>query len=97
MDFWVVMKVYGIISVALAGTSYFTLYRPSIELTEEILDENLPSHRGWVGVSLWLTFAMILSPLTLYVLLSNDNEDFIEDFAVRLSEHLMDEDEEEEE
>ena len=39
MDFWIGLKVYTLIAVALAGTSYMTLFRPSIELLEEIVEE----------------------------------------------------------
>ena len=89
------LQVYLIVAAALAGTSYFTIYRPAIELTEEILDEDLKFYRGWFGTSLWLVITAIFAPATLIVLLRNNNESFIEQFAVALANTMMDEDEDE--
>jgi len=89
MDVWTVAQWYGIISLALAGTSYLTLYIPGIELAEEILDERLPLQRGWIGTSLWFILSTLISPWTAIVLLSNNNEDFIEKFAVALADNII--------
>ena len=93
MEFWAMVQLYTIVAAALAGTSYFTLYRPAIILTEEIIDEDLPGHKGWLGGSLWLIFATIFAPLTLFILLKNNNKDFITAFAVKLSEDFIEREE----
>jgi hypothetical protein len=94
MEIWAWVQVYGIVASALAGTSYFTLYRPGVELAEEILDEDLNLHRGWLGTTMWLLISASLAPYTLFTLLKNDNAEFIEGFAVALADRIMkDEDE----
>ena len=79
------LQIYGVVSTALAGTSYFTLYKPAIGLAEEILDEDLPLHKGWLGATLWLIFSGIFSPITAFVLLKNNNDDFIEKYALSIA------------
>lgn len=93
MDVWLYLQAYLIISTDLAGTSYFTLFRPAVELAEEIIEERLTMHRGWRGLVLWLIITSILSPVAAYALLKNNNSEFIENYAVIISEgYIEDED-----
>ena len=96
MDSWTIFQLYGLVSVALGATSYFTLYRPAVELVEQILDEELPIYRGWFGTSLWLIIATLGSPVSALVLLSNNNDRFITDFALKLADRVIDTDEDDE-
>lgn len=89
MDFVTSAQLYGVVATAIAGTSYFTLYRPSIALTEEIVGEELPLHSGWVGITIWFLLSGIVAPWTALLLLKNDNEEFIESFAVSLADRLI--------
>lgn len=91
MDFWTAAKIYAIVSLALAGTSYYTLYKPSIELAEEIVGRDLPFHSGWLGTILWFLMSGLMSPWTIFVLLSNDNNKFIESFALKITEIVEEE------
>jgi len=92
MDYLIMLQIYGVISVALAGTSYITLYRPAIKLLEEIVEGDTP-YGGWLGFTIWNLAAIIAAPWTTYILLQNNNEEFIERFAVVLAERIMKEDE----
>jgi len=93
MNFWTGLQIYIVASAALAGTSYINLYRPAIRLLEEIMGEEVTRYSGWLGITIWLMMAFILSPLTLLLLLSNDNDEFIEKFAVSIASNLIEEDE----
>ena len=93
MGFWTILQYYLVVSVALAATSYFTIYRPAIALTEEILDQELNMHRGWLGTFIWMALATFFSPIALFVLLKNNNTEFIDRFAVKLADDLSEEDE----
>jgi len=84
---------YGVISLSLAWTSYITIFRPSIELLKEIIEEEKTVYSGFVGFILWTIFAAILAPFTAYVLLKNRNEEFIQEFAVSLADRHMEDDE----
>ena len=90
MDFLI---TYAVIAGAIAGTSYFTLYRSAIELTEEILDEDLPKYKGWMGIIFWLSISFIFAPLTAFMLLKNDNRDFIDKLALVLANRIIEEEE----
>jgi len=95
MDSWTIFQLYGLVSVAIGTTSYITIYRPAIELVEEILGEELPVYRGWFGISLWLFISVAASPVTALVLLSGNNEKFINDFALRLADRVIEREDEE--
>ena len=82
------VEIYGLVSLAIAGTSYFTLYRPSIELTEEIVDQDLKRYKGWIGTTVWVSLVTILSPLMIIILLKNNNNSFIEKFALKLADRV---------
>jgi hypothetical protein len=88
MNFVEAAQIYGIVSLALAGTSYVTLYRPAIYLTEEIVEENLAHYRGWLGTLAWFSIATPLSPLVAIILLKNNNNSFIEKFAIKLADRV---------
>jgi len=89
MDVWSGVQIYLVISAALAGTSYINLYRPAIQLLEEILDDKAPIYSNWVGMSMWLIMSFIVAPFTAVLLLSNDNEEFIEKLAVSLADKVI--------
>jgi hypothetical protein len=93
MDYLIVLQIYGVVSAALAGTSYITLYKPAIQLLEEIVESDTP-YGGWLGFIIWNLAAIIAAPWTAYVLLQNNNEEFIERFAVVLAERIIAEEEE---
>lgn len=93
MDFWVGLQIYGIIAGALAGTSYINLFRPTMKLLKEILEDEIPPHDSWFGHLIWLIVSFILAPVTAFILLSNNNDLFIEKLAIALSEGLIEEDE----
>lgn len=93
MDFWSVLQVYVVIAIALAGTSYWNLYRPAIELLEEIVDKDVRRYSGWFGTIMWLTISFTVAPVTAILLLSNDNNEFIENLAVSLANGITEEDE----
>ena len=84
------IQAYGVVSIAVSGTSYFTLYRPAIDLAEEIIDKDLPSHRGVLGTGIWLVLAALMCPFTVWLLIRNDNLDFIERYALVISERYID-------
>lgn len=85
MDLWTVLGLYGVIALSIAWTGYFRLYRPSIELLEEILEQKTV-YSGATGFMIWTTFATILAPGLAMLLLANDNDKFIRGFAVNLAE-----------
>jgi len=95
MDFWMGLQIYLIVAVALAGTSYITIYRPSMELLEEILEQKVPRFSGWLGTTLWLLIAFVAAPWTAIVLISNDNNEFIENLAVKLATDIIEEEDKE--
>jgi hypothetical protein len=85
MDFWTIIQTYLLISTGLAITSYITLYRPAIAFLEEIVEQKT-RYSGPFGAALWTIIAFVFSPYILFILLSNNNRDFIELFAVTLAE-----------
>jgi len=89
MDFWAWLQVYLIISIALAGTSYINLYRPAINLLEEILDEKNTFYSSIWGMLLWLILSFIAAPATLVLLTVNNNDSFIERFAVSIADRVI--------
>lgn len=95
MSFWMGIQLYVIISLALAGTSYLTIYRPSIELYEEIIEEQNTVYSGWIGFTTWILAAVVIAPYTAYILLQNDNQDFIEELAISLADISEEEEDEE--
>jgi len=97
MDFWGVLQIYLIVAAALAGTSYLNLYRPAIQLLEEIMERKVPRYNGVTGTIIWLLIAFIVAPITAILLLNNNNIIFIERLAVSLANGLIEEEEEEEE
>jgi K+ transporter len=72
------------IALALAGTSYLMVFRPSIELFEEIIDKENTVFSGLTGFLIWTIIATLIAPYVVFVLLQNNNKDFIENFAIGL-------------
>ena len=68
------------------------LYQPSIELLEEILDEKTV-YSGLTGFIIWNSIAVILAPGIMFLLLKNDNEKWIQEFALKLADKRLDDDE----
>lgn len=81
-------------SASLALTSYFVLYRPAIKLLEEILQERSENYRGIRGFILWQLVATVFSPYVLLLLVKNDNDTIIQQAAVTLADHILEEEEE---
>lgn len=93
MDFLIYVKLYGIIAVSIAWTSYLTIFRPSISLLEEILEEENRVYKGITGFIIWTLLATIGAPFMAIILLTNNNENSIEKFAVTLANRTMKHDE----
>ena len=93
MDLWSVLQVYIVVAAALAGTSYWNLYRPAIQLLEEIVDQDVPRYSGWMGTIMWFLISFTVAPITAVLLLSNDNEEFIEKLAVSLADGIEEDEE----
>ena len=87
------IQIYILIAVAIAGTSYFTLYKPSIELLEEIV-ERKTTYSGFILGVTWCLGAVIAAPLIATFLLKNDNEKFVEQFAVTLANRIIEDEDE---
>ena len=94
MDFSTGLGLYSVIAMSLAVTSYVTLFRPSIELLEEIIEDK-SSYGGMFGFVLWIVGAAIAAPMTAFILLKNDNDSFIEQLAVSLANKILDKEEDE--
>lgn len=90
MDFLTGLQLYGIVAAGLAGTSYITLFRPSIELLEEIIEDKSP-YSGVFGFCVWNLLSFLAAPVVVFILLQNDNENFIEHLAVALANKIIDE------
>lgn len=93
MDFLTGLVIYLVVAVSLSLTSYLTIFRPSIDLLEEILEQKTV-YSGVLGFLIWNICATVVSPWTLLILLSNRNTETSEKFAVSLAEALIDEEEE---
>lgn len=91
MDFWTVLQIYLVVSVALAGTSYWNIYKPATKLLGEILEIENPLGPGY-GM-LFSVIAFVMAPITAVMLLSNNNNSFIEKLAVTLAESILEEEE----
>ena len=94
MDFWTGLQIYILIALALAGTSYWNLYRPTIDLLEEILGERPPIYGGWFGAIMWMIISFVLAPVTAFLLLSNNNNLFIKKLAISLYNNIVEDSEE---
>lgn len=95
MDFSTGLGLYIIIAISLAATSYMMLFRPSIELLEEIIEDK-SQYSGITGLIIWYIGATIAAPFVAYVLLKNDNDGFIEALAVALADKILDKEDKEE-
>lgn len=91
MDFWSALQIYLVVAAALAGTSYWNIYKPAISLLEEILEVEKPL--GPAYAILWGVLSFIMAPLTAVILLSNNNNQFIERLAVTIANSILEEDE----
>ena len=89
------LQLYIVVAIALSGTSYWNLYRPAVKLLEEILGRKEPLYSSWLGSSLWLAISFLAAPITLFYLITNDNNERIEAIATGLAESVIDEDEDE--
>jgi len=89
MDFWTVLQIYLVVSVALAGTSYWNIYKPAVNLLGEILEVENPLGPGYA--ILFSVIAFVMAPITAIMLLSNDNTNFIKKLAVTLAESILEE------
>jgi len=87
MGFWI---WYLLISVSLAWTSYFRIFRPALDLLEEILEQKTV-YRGAFGFLTWTVLAALGAPMTLYILLTVDNGPIITHIATELADRELDE------
>ena len=94
MDLLMGLGLYIVTALSLAGTSYVTLFLPSMELLEEIIEDESP-YGGVLGFIIWNICAAVAAPWTLYILIQNDNDGFIESLAVALANKILDEEDEE--
>jgi hypothetical protein len=69
------------------------MYRPAIKLLEEIIEDDT-TYSGVLGFILWMLFSTIAAPWNLYLILQNNNEQFIEDFAVTLANRILESEDE---
>jgi hypothetical protein len=60
------------------------------DLLEQIIDKRT-IYNGISGFLIWNSLAIIIAPWILLVLLSNNNQDFIENMAVSIAESMIDE------
>ena len=88
MNSWIMLQIYAIIALSLGWTSYLNIFRPAISLLEEITEEK-SNYGGIFGFILWTFFASLGAPITLIVLLNNDNEQFIQLLAAKLAEEKL--------
>jgi hypothetical protein len=75
-----------LVAISLAWTSYITIFRPSVDLYIEIIEEDKPLYRGITGFLLWTMLAIPMAPWIAYILLTADNEEAIRNFASTLAE-----------
>jgi Trk-type K+ transport system membrane component len=92
MEVWGILQIYLLVAIALAGTSYFNLYRPGIQLLEEIIDQKTVYSTFWCAL-VWLVIALIMAPFIAIVLLVNDNNEFIHSLALKLASRFEEEEE----
>jgi hypothetical protein len=92
MDIMSVVLMYIVIALSASITSYITIYRPAINLLEEIV-ERKTLYSGLIGSSIWIILTTIAFPWNINILLKNDNDLFIERFAVELAERMDNTDE----
>jgi hypothetical protein len=88
-------QIYGVIAVSISLTGYLRIYKPSISLLEEIIEENSTIYSGFSGFLIWNSFATVLAPLVGFMLLQNDNEEAIQKFAVGLANRILEEEDDE--
>lgn len=97
MSIWTGLQMYGLIAVAMAGTSYLRIYRPAMELLLEILDEeyleDASLYSGAVGTISWFIISIIATPYILFILLKNDNATTIRHIASHLATRVIEEQE----
>jgi len=85
MSVWEMFQIYLLVAIAISGTSYFNLYRPGIQLLEEIVEERT-IYSSMLGATVWSLIALIAAPAIAVILLSDTNKEFINSLAVRLAE-----------
>jgi hypothetical protein len=66
------------------------IYRPTVELLEEILERDT-FYGGILGFLSWHIIAITLAPYVAVVLLKNDNDDTIQGLAGSLAEKILEE------
>ena len=82
---------YLITSLSLSLTSYFMLFRPSVNLLQEILNTEDTAYNGVQGFLIWNMLATVFSPVALISLLKNNNTKIIETIATGLADREIDE------
>ena len=91
MSWLIAIQIYLLVALAIAGTSYFLLYRPSISLFKELADKEKTIYGGLTGFVIWMMVATVFAPWAGLLLLKNNNEGIIEQFALNLVHREIDE------
>lgn len=86
MDFWI---GYIIFAIATAMTGYIMIYKPAVDLLEEIVEEETV-YGGVIGFLIYTIIATVLAPGICFLLLKNRNTEIIEGYAVSLAENILD-------
>lgn len=92
MEIFTVLIGYLIVALSLSITSYITLFRPSVDLLEDIIGFKT-NYRGIQAFLTWIFFATLSAPWVLLILLSNNNKEIVEKIAIDLAEDYLDDDE----
>lgn len=92
MDIFTGLIGYLIVALSLSLTSYITIFKPSIDLLEDIVGEKT-SYSGIFAFLIWTVLGTLCAPWLLVILLSNNNTTIAEKIAVDLAEGYLEDDE----
>lgn len=92
MDIFTGLISYLIVALSLSLTSYITIFKPSIDLLEDIVGEKT-SYSGIFAFLIWTVLGTLCAPWLLVILLSNNNTTIVEKIAVDLAEGYLEDDE----
>ena len=74
--------IYLLVALSIGLTSYLTIYRPSIELYEEVSEDFSSVQRGIIFQLFWILLATALAPIIGMILLKGKNTKYIKNLAL---------------
>ena len=74
--------IYALIALSISLTSYINIYKPAVELYEEVTEDEESIVNSIPYKIVWLVLAFIMAPFIGFMLLRGRNDNYIRDLVV---------------